>query len=176
MYLPSSLSHQKLTFPGASAAAWEADLFMYGGRIKLTSPDPLPLYPSGTLIDLTVFGGRAFIVNQKQDINMSLAACSVASLSSTQLEIIFPSDFYFNLTRDIWHPEFTFTTMYLRFGDTNITMGTHCRPLGLSRALISQILEARTVLIAVWHLQIPLGCMWLADGSVLCPTSLVCVS
>ncbi len=87
-----------------------------------------------------------------------------------------PSYLYFNLTRDIWHPEFTFTTMYLRFEDINITMGTHCISLGASRALISQILEARTALIAVSHLRIGSECTYLADGSVLNLILLVCVS
>jgi hypothetical protein len=104
-----------------------ADLFLYGKRVDVTFLSAVPMYESSTVIGSTLFGAEAYLINTKQDINLTLSSSTVTSVSSTAVQIILSDNEYATLVSKVWAPDFVFSTMYLHYGEgKTIEMGTYC--------------------------------------------------
>jgi hypothetical protein len=104
-----------------------ADLFLHGKRIDVTFLAAVPMYASNTAIGSTLFGAGAYLTNRKQDINLTLSSSTVASVSSTSVQITLSDNEYATLVSKVRAADFVFSTMYLHYGEgKTIEMGTYC--------------------------------------------------
>jgi hypothetical protein len=105
----------------------QADLFLHGRRIDVTFLSAVPMYESNTTIVSTLFGSGVHLTNKKQDLNITLSSSTVASVSSTVVQITLSDNVYSMLVSKVRAPDFVFSTMYLHYGEgKTIEMGTYC--------------------------------------------------